>query len=176
MNRTKFLVSAAFLVGSMFGAVIEHGLQVTKHVDAPALVAQTAVLAEEFPPTAVGSDAVKGVAMANSIYKGQQAVVPKWQWVHIETLGTGSHPHPGKWDDTCGIEPDGIVTAVGTMNDLVLVSYRPPPEADTHGTPCDGGETFLLEAKDFLTMTTRADTIKKEERQRRDAVDALLKH
>jgi hypothetical protein len=105
------------------------------------------------------------------VKRGDKATVPQWQWVNIEHHGDY---RPSTFEATCGIEPGGFVTALASEDDTVLVKYYPPMGRANPGTPCQGGEMFLLTHEDFTTMTERFNAKWAEAKEHEELIKRLL--
>lgn len=82
--------------------------------------------------------------IANPVPNPRVKTVLDWEWVG--DLGSPTlYPAEG---EACGIEAKGTLTEIGPLGEGTLVKYGLPPghsEYDTAGTPCDGGEIFVIQ-------------------------------
>lgn len=169
---------AVLIVGLIWGATIEknrHADDLRDCRDTTRVTTATPGPERDFGYTVTASPATLPPNLEETraiARKGDTSIVPEWKWVDVERYLNGQLPD--KDEDTCGIEPGGRVTAIGTVSDQVLVSYEPPDD-DTAGTPCDGGEVFFLKVVDFISYTDRAEAFAKQELERKRLVNSLLR-
>jgi hypothetical protein len=106
---------------------------------------------------------------AGGAEKGATAIVPGWTWVEpIDMPRTDSFPA------TCGIEREGMLTVLGSDAEGVLVQYQ-APHRYKGGTPCRGGERFLLSHTAFEAMTPTYEASKAREAAQQTRIQRMLK-
>ena len=89
--------------------------------------------------------------------------VPYWWWIDIE----------GTDGDSCGLEKGDWIIYAGDFDKKHIVCIVGPKEP-TLGTPCNGGEVFVIERVLYMAWIDKYDMVIQRQNKRKSKIAKIL--